>query len=178
MKQKVLIISLCAAVAVLAAGVVFLVSKGQKNIVTVNMMHLVDSFAYKHELQKELDGQKSRFVASLDSLEDQIRTMYMEIEASKATGKQRDEMARAYNEKTQLYDARKKNLESKISESVSYYNGLMYERLNTYINEYMSSKGIDIVYGLQPNGTIYATKALDVTAELIIFVNKKYEDKK
>jgi len=48
--------------------------------------------------------------------------------------------------------------------------------LNQYIKEYGESKQYKVVLGTQGNGNVmYAQKGIDITAEVLIYSNEKYE---
>ncbi len=52
----------------------------------------------------------------------------------------------------------------------------VWNRLNQYIKEYSETKAYKIVLGTQGTGNImYAQEGIDITEEVLIYVNEKYE---
>lgn len=56
------------------------------------------------------------------------------------------------------------------------YNEQIWNQLNQYIKDYGEKNGYDFIYGASGDGTLmYASEKKDVTAEIVLYVNQKYD---
>lgn len=126
----------------------------------VDMFKLVQEFElqkeYSEEAKREIDREKSM----IDSI---IYTVQLRDPSS------------SENVKNELYAALYKKTEERNKE----IEKMLWKRLNPYVADFGKEKGYSFIYGANGTGNVlYADESLNVTDELIKYVNKRYHDKK
>jgi outer membrane protein len=126
----------------------------------VDMFKLVQEFElqkeYSEEAKREIDREKSM----IDSI---IYTVQLRDPSSSESVK--NELYAALYKKT---EERNKEIEK-----------MLWKRLNPYVADFGKEKGYSYIYGANGTGNVlYADESLNVTDELIKYVNKRYHDKK
>lgn len=151
--------SLSKAMLVCSVAIV-LSSCAQKKTGYVDMFKLVSEF----ELQKEYSEEAKRAI-------DKQKAM---IDSAVFAEKLKDPAA-SERLKTELYTT----LYQKTEQANKEIEGMIWKRLNPYLEEYGKEKGYDFIYGANGTGNVlYADKELNVTDDLIKYVNNRYHDKK
>ncbi len=84
------------------------------------------------------------------------------------------------NEKTKALELQLRSEDQELKRMNEYFSKdlsqKVWSRLNQYIKEYGESKQYKVVLGTQGNGNVmYAQKGIDITAEVLIYSNEKYE---
>ena len=170
-----LITSIITAIVIGVSVLLFQKVNNKKNA-SINIVNVIDSFAYKKELEQELEKERSRMSQSLDTLEQSIKQLYSAIE-SETNKNTKNELIRQYEVNTNHYTQMKEKLNEEYNKYAEKFNKQLNDRLEMYIHEYIEKNNIEVLYGLQPSIHIYTSKTLDITSDVISFINYKYENK-
>ncbi len=147
-------------VLILAIASITLSSCNQKKIGYVDIFKLVSEF----ELQKEYSEQAKREIEKQKSMIDSV-----------VFAEQLRDPASSEKLKNELYTTLYRETEKTNKEIES----MIWKRLNPYINDYGKEKGYEFIHGANGTGNVlYADKDLDLTEDLIKYVNMRYHDKK
>jgi outer membrane protein len=67
-------------------------------------------------------------------------------------------------------------LEQKAKEEEAKYNKAILDQVNKYVLEYGKANHYDYIFGVTEDGNIlFAKEGEDITAQVLIFLNAKYE---
>jgi outer membrane protein len=114
-------------------------------------------FLGKKELEKKLNDLRTRNNKSVDSLTTLIRLSNNQM----AVG--------TYQEGIDNIKLMEEQLSSQFTADI-------WKQINQWVNEYGKQKGYDFILGAAGNGSLmYANQANDITEEVIVFLNKKYQ---
>lgn len=131
-----------------------------------------NAFDYKLELEKEIQGLEAKHKKSLDSLENDYEIFLSSI--GNKTEFSEDELILA-KRKQSAYLTFKEQSELDYQTKVSDYTDKIWKQINEYTMEFGKEKGYDIVFGANGDGSLmYAEDGIDITNEIILFINKKY----
>jgi outer membrane protein len=130
--------------------------RNENNAFIVNQ-RVFSEFVGKRELEKKLDGLKTNNNKLVDSLS-------RLIQRSKTS-------AEAQTYQSGIEDI--KLMEQQLSDK---YTADIWKQINQWVNEYGKQNGYDYVFGAVGNGSLmYAKEANDITNEVVLFINKKYQ---
>lgn len=77
-----------------------------------------------------------------------------------------------------IYREKSNQVKMKEQEFSSQYSNRIWVQINQYIEEYGREHGYDYIHGAIGNGSLmFAKESNDITEELIIYMNEKYEGK-
>jgi outer membrane protein len=81
-----------------------------------------------------------------------------------------------YNRKMENFVALKKNYEEDDYLSNEKYRSEIYAQINKYVEEYAQENRYDVIMGGNGSGNImYLSKKVNITDEVLTYINKKYE---
>jgi outer membrane protein len=130
-----------------------------------------NNFKYKQELEKELTEIKNQRKFKLDSLEAQLKLLSNKI---KFDSKNSNLMAQFQTEK-ELYLKQKYIFEEEEQGMVTAYDNKIISQLNSYVKEFGKKNNYSIILGATDNGNVmYADTSLNISKEIIEFINNKY----
>lgn len=131
-------------------------------IVYIDNFKVFDSFEMKKDYDKILEKEVSEEKMSLDALASSIS---LEKEAVRQA-----EMKKTFFEKKQVFEAKFQQLSEK-------YTNMVYERLNEYIKDYGKKNKCSLILGTTGQGNVmFVDEKVDVTKEIIKYVNGQYND--
>jgi outer membrane protein len=153
-----------------------LVSCSEKKLGYVDINKLYESFEYKKKLTKEYETVKSARQRITDSLEMLLNQTASEIERTKnfslETEKKFEQQKKDFYQLSRQYDEDNAVL-------LTSYDDKIISQLNAYIKEYGKSNAYDLLVGADKKGSIlYGDEKIDVTDELVEYVNKRYSGAK
>lgn len=170
-KKKVLIIG---SLLLLLVVILFFVLSGEKEenfkdrVVFIENNKVFEEFQMKKDYDRLLEKDLMAESQSLDSLGKLVNGMTQDASVSSSVLEMEKEK----------YFSVKKMFEERFSQLSKEYTAQVYERLNTYIQEYGKMKGFRMVVGANGQGNVmYVDKSADVTTDMIAYCNKKYLDK-
>lgn len=144
----------------MAAYVFFLKMDYDKSVVYVDKVKLFEGFKMTKEMKSigEKEFEKKRL--SVDSLYAVIQK-----ESQQSNSRLVQEFVQKRDELDQF------NQTFAIEESSK-----IWKRINSYVKEFSQENGYKIVVGSQDNNEVlYADEKIDVTSQLLMYINKKYE---
>ena len=148
-------------------------SCSQKKIGYVDINKLYEAFEYKKKLALDYNAVKNARQRITDSLEMLLNQSAMEIENSKSftleTEKKFEAQKRGVYQLVRQYEEDNAVL-------LASYDEKVINQLNAYIKEYGKSNGYDLLVGADKKGSIlYGNEEMDVTEEVIEYVNNRYK---
>jgi outer membrane protein len=130
--------------------------KNKKTAFIVNQ-RVFSEFLGKKELEKKLNDLKTNNNKSVDSLSFLIHRSNNSV------------AVQTYQEGIDNI----KLMEQQLSEQ---YTADIWKQINQWVNEFGKQNGYDFILGAAGNGSLmYANEANDITEEVIVFLNKKYQ---
>ena len=110
-------------------------------------------------LQEKITRKKQENAALLDSLSKEVAR-------------------RPSTEIFQKYQLAKENLLLQEQQLTEQYTAEVWTRINRYISTYGKERGYDFILGASGNGSLmYARESVDITKEVIEYMNKEYDGK-
>ncbi|BDD05648.1 OmpH family outer membrane protein [Aureibacter tunicatorum] len=123
---------------------------------------LYDGYLAKKKLEKKFSALQSANKQTLDSLI---------VVTQRHEGKAREEALQLYREKLMAVQEE----EAMVSQQ---YDQQIWTQINEYIKAFGKEKGYEYIYGASGNGSImYADENMDITEEVLNYMNDKYEDR-
>lgn len=156
--KRVLTVLMPLTVLLLAIGGYFLISQNYAKQAYVINQQLFDGFKGKQQLESKLKALRQSHKSILDSLALVIRT---DNNISLVTH---------YNRLEEEYTSQEEQMSAT-------YTAEIWKQINQYISSYGKDNGFDFIYGAAGEGTLmYASEANNITEEVILYINQKYED--
>lgn len=145
----------------------------EKVTVYVNVQKIYDDFQLKKELESKLTNVQQARKTVLDSLELKLKILSGKIENA---AKRDTEKENYFVELREQYLMKKKQFEEDNQAMTSQYSQQIMKQLNEYTQEYGKQKGYTFILGAEGSGGImYASEKMDVTAEVLEYVNSRYK---
>jgi len=127
----------------------------------------IDNLALFSKFNMVEDLQKMRLPA-LNQQQKKVDSLYQILQQQTKAETIQEFKQKVYVENTNL-----QRLTTEVKEGI---NRQVWERLNSYLEEFGAEKKVHLIFGIQGNGNImYADKTYDFTEEVIQFANSKYE---
>ena len=138
-------------------------SEAEKKIVFMDNFKVFEEFKLKKEYDSLLFKDQEKFKKQLDSLS-------FQIELTAKDPQKADPLKKEYV----LYQQKlSEDLQVKSAE----YTEIVYERLNNYVKAYGKEKNYSLILGSDgKGGVMYVDSTVDITKDLIRYINKKYND--
>lgn len=132
---------------------------------------LFSEFELTRVYEIKLDKIKQERQSVLDSLELRIRT-----EQTVLSENSDETEILAYKQMVLEYEAANQRFEQQNQSLMAQYDDIIWKQLNAYVTSYGEEKGYQMILGVSGKGNVmYANGSLNVTEELIDYVNEKYE---
>jgi len=132
----------------------------------VQSNQVFESFALTKQLQAELENTQQARKAVLDEIGLRLERMSVQDKAAK------DSLESLSND---LY-ARQQRFTEDNRVQAEQYNSQIWTQLNQYMQDFAEAKGYEVLLGATGNGSLLAAdEELNVTEELITYVNTRYE---
>jgi outer membrane protein len=142
-------------------------SSNQSDIVYMDNFRVFENFQLKKDYDKLLEKELIQESQSVDS-------MGMSLTKLIEQGKLSEEEV---NNRKASYFEIQKNLEGKFETLSKDYTAKVYERLNEYIKTFGKENKYKLILGANGQGNVmYSDEQIDITDDLIEFINKKYLD--
>lgn len=136
---------------------VFFNANPDKKAYVVNQ-RVFDEFKGKQELEAKLGALKSKHKSALDSMAEGIQKQ----------AASREQLAQ-YQETLRTFEFEQQELSSR-------YTADIWKRINQYVSDYGKTEGYDFIFGATGDGGLmYANDVDDITDEVILYLNKRYE---
>lgn len=169
--KKIIYIFIAVNIFTLAATIYLLSEKNDIKIGYILSADVYNSFDYKIELEQELETKHNKNKAVLDSLEVNYQMTINSFEGSELT----EDQVIGLKRKQKTFFELQEKFENEYTETVQESYGLIWDRINEYVQEYGKSKGFDYIFGANGDGSLmYANEASNLTEEIKIYINQKY----
>jgi outer membrane protein len=167
MKRIVNIIVLLNFIGLIVLGTYVLVPSPPRKFF-IETAKVFSEYTMTKEYQKKMDEVKTARQHILDSLKFKVR----DLSLVKTTKAEQLEIAK----KEFLYKQEEFRRENEALEQK--YNQEVWAQLNQYVKDYGKEKNCEFIFGaVGDGGLMYAEEGLNITDELIEFVNNKYQGK-
>jgi outer membrane protein len=128
-----------------------------KKMAFIINQRVFSEFLGKKELEKRLNDLRAGNNKSVDSLTSLMRQANNQAASS-------------------IYQEGIDNIKLMEEQLSSRYTADIWKQINQWVNEYGKQKGFDFILGAAGNGSLmYANEGDDITEEVIVFLNKKYQ---
>ncbi|MCU0415791.1 MAG: OmpH family outer membrane protein [Cytophagaceae bacterium] len=120
------------------------------------------------EFKKKATQKESRYKSMLDSIKLEIDLIPISI---KNKSEKRDSLIKLYNQTySKIADFNKSFVESEELK--------IWSQINQYVSEFGKERDYDLIFGANGNGSImYADSSLNITPEVLKYINEKYSGK-
>lgn len=127
----------------------------------VNLNQVYKEFALTQELTEKYEFVKINRTSRLDSLEVEILKL--------------DKSSDQYADFVNLYGAQQKAFSQEIDRLGLQYDDQIWKQINEYVEQFGSTSGYDLILGIKGEGNVmYGTQELNVTEEVLNYINRKY----
>ena len=145
-------------------NVLFVSKKDKTGYILLN--DVFEKFEMSKEYSSKIESIENKRMAILDSLKLEV------VKAEKISPKDLEYSQQLYFYKKQEFEKSNEQVRTQLNEQI-------WTQLNQYVNDYGKENGYSYIYGANGDGSImYVNEKLNLTSELITFVNRKYKGKK
>lgn len=142
----------------------------------VDLQKVFNEFTLKKEYQQRAENMKMAQDKLLDSLKFQVSKMSNDLESIKNPSQAK---VQEFNAKRDFYFEKKKEFDDRIESLSKDYDSKIKSQLNQYIQDFGKEKSYSVILGESGNGSImYSEESLNITDEVILYINDKYLGKK
>jgi outer membrane protein len=162
-----------AVIALLSSSVLYLVIAGKQKTGYVVIEDVFNSFEFKKEMQKKYE--KTKIVTSriIDSLQFELQSLAGKLDHEKDPKK--EDILRFETDREDFLKRKQKSADELQNLSNEYDKEIL-SQLNQYIHDYGAQNGYTYIFGNDNSGSLmYAHDAENITAQVITFVNSKYQ---
>lgn len=139
----------------------------------VDLKVVFDEFAYTQELKKDLFKVQNARQKLIDSMEFELKVLSKEVESGKS-----GEVKRKFDVKLENLMKFRKQMEEDNLALTEQLDGKILTQMNQYVKDFGKEKGFDVIIGSQGDGTVmHASEDLNVTKEVVAYINNKYKGK-
>jgi outer membrane protein len=143
----------------------------------IDIRKVFDNFQMKAELEGKYRQTQKERTKILDSLSINLKVMskhLQEQEVQKRSPSQ-DEIYQ-FEYMRERYLKLREQFEEDNTSLTQKYDSQILTQLTQYVTEYGRLKGYDYIFGADGNGSLmYSKESLDISAEVILFINNKYK---
>lgn len=139
-------------------------------IAYINNISVYNGFTLKKELESKLNNIKISKENILDSMRVNLQHLSKNLNTPA--------MQREFEIQREQYLRKKGQFDEENDALASEYTGQIWTQLNQYIKDYAQKHNYDLILGTTSDGSLmYARESMDLSADMIIYINKKYEGK-
>ncbi len=145
-----------------------------KKTVYVDLNEVYNKFNYSLSMQKKAEKTLATRKNLLDSLKYRIELEYRQLQQQELL-KDRQLALQKFELNRKHYLQQAETFEKNNSEMVEQYDKQIWAQINKYMVQYGEENGVGIIVGGSGTGSVmYADKGLDVTNEVIAYINLKH----
>lgn len=147
----------------------------KKKLGYIDVQKVFNEFDLKKELQQKYHSKMEGKKKMIDSLGFELQKKGVELESS---SKPEQQAVNNFIGKRKLYMELVKQYDEEDQKLNSDYDNQIISQMNQYIIDFGKNNGYDLIFGSMANGNImHADEGLDLTNEVIVYINKKYAGK-
>lgn len=145
----------------------------EQKIVWININKVYNDFSLKRELEAKFKVVESARKKILDSLELNLKIMANQINA---VPKPDETKINRFEYLRQEFLNKKQQFEDDNVAMQNSYNEQIMKQINQYVKEYAEENNHSVILGAGGNGSLmYAAEKIDITEQIIGFINTKYK---
>lgn len=142
----------------------------------VNTQKLYNGFQLKKELDQKLTSLQQSRINTLDSLKNSLTLLTNSMKLNGAEENPSDPNWSTYTALRDNYIKQQTYFEQDNEQKREQYMNQIWAQLNQFVSEYGKEKNLEYLFGGDGSGAVmYARDAQDVTDEVIIYANSKYQ---
>jgi outer membrane protein len=144
----------------------------------VNNVKLLTEYKGVEDLKKQYQEHLQSWQANMDTLTAEFKNEVMVFERDKTrmSAAQKASVEKYLGGRQEELYRYKSSLEQKAKEEEAKYNKAILDQVNKYVLEYGKANHYDYIFGVTEDGNIlFAKEGEDITAQVLIFLNAKYE---
>ena len=146
-----------------------------KKVAYVNTNKVFSEFEMKQELERKLETDLYSKKALVDSLMFQLTSLKNQLESEQEPSQKKIE---EFYQLQAYYAKQKETYEQYQINETQKYDAQILGQMTQYINDYGKENAYDFIFGADNSGTVlYGDPIGDVTEEVLIFINEKYQGK-
>lgn len=175
MSIKNILIALALVLGIVNLALLLYPKQGPARLAYIDIDKAFNDFELKKELEKSFAANRQEKQQRIDSLIFELNLTEKKFNTLKNIP--RDEIV-AYDIKKQEYYARIKKLEEENSLLLQEYDTQIKNQLNTFAQQYGKDNGYAYIFSNVNGSLMYADKSSDITADFVLYMNKKYAGKR
>ncbi|MBI3136216.1 MAG: OmpH family outer membrane protein [Bacteroidetes bacterium] len=130
-----------------------------------------NAFDYKNELETDLLKAETAMNSAIDSLR---KDLQLDLNYLKQITPTEDQLI-AFERKQNYFLDFKTSEEEKYAVKAQESYGLIWDRINGYVQEFGKNNSYSYIYGANGDGSLmYADESEDITEDIIVYVNQRY----
>lgn len=163
-------IAIIALLIAVTTAAMFYKNKTKSGFVIIS--EVFNEFELKKEMAAKYEVTRNARKKILDSLQIDLSVLSRRLQSGQPSNEDKDLFERKridYGQKSQMFDEDNRQMSQQFDEQIV-------KQLNQYVADFGKEKHYDIIYGNTTNGSImYGTDELNITKDVIAFVNSKYK---
>lgn len=154
-------------------GYMFYQEATKPKVAYLELQKVFNEFSMTKEMSADIDKIQKTQDAQLDTIALRIELFKRIYGASNSPA-----IIDSVKQKEYEYYIKKQSFDDNLNKLTSNHNEKIWKQLNQYISEFGRDNNYDYLHGASGNGSImYADSSNNITKELIIYVNNKYDGK-
>jgi len=148
-----------------------------RKTVYVNLQEIYDRFEYSQSMQKKAEQTLTARTNIIDSLKYILEVEYRQLQSAldKSQEKRKEALVQ-FNQNRQEFLQKKQTFEKNNAEMLEQYDKQIWTQINKYIGDYGKEKGMGIIVGGNGDGNVmYSPGELDITEDIIAYINLKHK---
>lgn len=141
----------------------------------VKLTDVYEKFDLKKSFENKLKTTETARNNILDSLGFQLEAIKIKIDSQGGKDK---ELIKTFQLNRDLFLQKKQEFDEANGQMAKEYNDQIWTQLNQYLSDYGKDKGYTYIFGADGGGAImYADEGVDITEDVIVYVNSRYQGK-
>ncbi len=167
-------ISLLMVLLISGGGIWFYHKQCGTRMAWVNFNKVYDEFLYKKELEQKFNQAQQARKKMVDSLELDLKMLYGQIK-DKGGNTEKEEL---FELKRRQFLEQKNRLDEDGANNQRSFQEQILNQLNQYVKDFGEENEYTVILGADGSGSVmYAKQGIEITTDVINFINKKYKGK-
>lgn len=158
----------------MCVGLAFYFRHTSTKVAYVDIQQVYDNFEMKKELEAKFNSAQQVQKGILDSMALSLRLLDNQI----TSGQGNDKTSTLFESKKKDFLTQQSYFENQAEGVTKEYSSQIWKQLNQYVKDYGDKKGYDLIVGGNGTGNVmHARESMNITKEVLEFVNEKYKGK-